>query len=135
MGTLLVALMARAWFGDTPLEQDFAAQGVGDWLAALMAAFRQPDATLWAWGIFVIANGMMPSAPDREPLKPLFVYIALAVLLYLLIGLPLQPVGSLLDASGALVMQLNSAFIVTLLLDIGVLALLLIIAALTTRRP
>ena len=134
VGTLLVALMAHAWFGNSVLDQSFAMLSPRTWLEALAAAFRRPDAALWAWGIFVIANGMMPSAPDREPLKPLFVYIALAVLLYLLFGLPLDPVRNALDATAAPLMQLNSALVVTLFLDMAVLLVLLLIAALTTRR-
>ena len=134
VGTLLVALMARAWFGDTLVAQRFAGQSVGGWLDALALAFRRPDAALWAWGIFVIANGMMPSAPDREPLKPLFVYIGLAAVVYLLIGLPLDTLGNLLEATAAPLMQLNSALVVTLLLDVGVLAVLLLLGGLTARR-
>lgn len=134
VGTLLVALMARAWFGGTALAQSFAGEGVTPWLDALGATFRRPDAALWAYGIFVIANGMMPSASDREPLKPLLVYIALAVLLYLLLGLPLKPVGSLLDGAAAPLMQLNTALVITLLLDVGVLAALLMLGAVTNRR-
>jgi hypothetical protein len=134
VGTLLVALMARAWFGSTVLEESFGEQGVQSWLEALATAFQRPDAALWAWGIFVVANGMMPSAPDREPLRPLFAYIGLAVLLYLFIGLPLQPIGNLLEAGAAPLMRLNSALVVTLLLDVAVLTLLLLLGALTTRR-
>lgn len=133
-GTVLVALLARAWFGGAGLEQSLSSGSVTGWIDALTAAFRRPDAALWAYLIFVIANGMMPSAPDREPLKPLLVYIALAVLLYLLLGLPLDPVGNLLDASAASLMRLNSALVVTLLLDVGVLAALLMLGAVTNRH-
>ena len=71
---------------------------------------------------------------DREPLKPLLVYIVLMAPLYLLLGLPAEAVGTLLDASAAPLMQLNAALVVTLLLDVGVLAVLLVLGAVTNRR-
>lgn len=133
-GTILVALMADAWFGGAALEQDLAGGSLALWFGALAAAFQRPDSALWAYGIFVIANGMMPSAPDREPLKPLLVYIALAALLYLLLGLPLDPLGALLDAGAGPLTYVNGALIVTLLLDVGVLVVLLMLGAVTLRR-
>ncbi len=133
-GTILVAGMASAWFGGAELEQNLAGGSLARWFEALAAAFRRPDSALWAYGIFVIANGMMPSAPDREPLKPLLVYIALAALVYFLLGLPLDAFGSLLDAGAAPLSHINSALVVTLLLDVGVLAVLLLLGAVTSRR-
>lgn len=135
LGTLLVALMARAWFGGNQLAQTFAGDELRTWFSTVAAAFRRPDAAIWAYLIFTTANGMMPSAPDREPVKPLLVYIALAALLYVALGMPLQPLADALEASTAPLAHLNSALIVTVALDIAVVLVLLALAALTGMRP
>lgn len=134
VGTLLVSLCAHLWLGGAVLQaalQGGASGGVETWLNVVQTAFRRPDAPLWAYLIFTIANGMMPSAPDREPLKPLVVYAALAALLYVVLGLPLNPFRSLLDAAVGPLMALNSALVITVVLDVVVVAALALFAAIT----
>ncbi|MGB5050903.1 MAG: hypothetical protein WBO46_18300, partial [Caldilineaceae bacterium] len=84
----------------------------------------QQDGLVWAWAIFAIANAMMPSASDREPLKMLVLYLLLVGIVYVL-----------LDSSGQLFLQaavwlagptrlLVSALIFTLVIDGVILAVL-----------
>lgn len=130
-GTLLVSLCAHLWLGGTVLQTALQSGSVETWLSVVQTAFRRPDAPLWAYLIFTIANGMMPSAPDREPLKPLVVYAALAALLYVVLGLPLNPFHSLLNAAVSPLMALNSALAITVVLDVIVVAALALLAAIT----
>lgn len=133
-GTLLVGILSRQWFASDLLAQAFSNGTLRGWLESLGSAFRRPDAALWAYLVFTIANGMMPSAPDREPVKPVLVYLGLAALVYLLLGLPLDPVREVMDAGSARLMWLNSALVVTLGLDVVVLAVLFVLSALTAPR-
>ncbi len=143
IGTLLVALLARGWFGGPALPQmagaepalEGAAHGLRLWWLSLLAAFRRPDAALWAYLIFAVANGMMPSAPDREPLKPVLTYAALAALAYVALGMPLSLLGDALEAVQRPLLHLNSALLVTVALDVGVLLALWGLAAVTALRP
>ncbi|MFZ1756675.1 MAG: hypothetical protein WAU10_23185, partial [Caldilineaceae bacterium] len=88
------------------------------------ALSNQQDGLVWAWAIFAIANAMMPSASDREPLKMLVLYLLLVGIVYVL-----------LDSSGQLFLQaavwlagptrlLVSALIFTLVIDGVILAVL-----------
>ena len=134
MGTLLVGFLSRQWFAAEVLANAFSNGSLRGWLESLSSAFRQPDAALWAYLVFTIANGMMPSAPDREPVKPVLVYVGLAALGYLLLGLPLDPVRQTLEAGSARLMWLNSALVVTIALDVVVLVVLFLLSALTAPR-
>lgn len=130
-GTLLTLALSRIWFGADPRLLVEAGVARPQALLELLAwAFARPDAPVWAYLIFTIANGMMPSAPDREPVKPLLVYLGLASLLYVLIGLPLQPWAEALTAAGGALSSLNAALAVTVVLDVAVLAVLVVVEAL-----
>ena len=77
---------------------------------------------------------MMPSASDREPLMPLFLYTSLAALLYVIIGLPLSPLTSALDWLLPTVQDLTSAFVFTIILDTLILLILYGLTALVAPR-
>jgi hypothetical protein len=131
-GTILVALLARGLFTAAQLDamMGYAApQAAGRpdlmrWLDAIGVAVARPDSAVRLYLIFTIANGMMPSAPDREPVKPVLVYIALAAALYLIAGLPLDPLANALAALVAPLMRVNAALVITVLLDLVVFAAL-----------
>jgi hypothetical protein len=127
-GTALVTLIAHQIFAASNLTT---AWSRGEWAAgvgALGQAMQQPDGALWAYALFAIANAMMPSASDREPLKPLLLYIAIAAVLYLFLGLPASPLTALLDWSTPYLEQLTSALVFTILLD-GVIVVILFLLA------
>ena len=94
-----------------------------DRVSAKLAVAR-PDSALRLYLIFTIANGMMPSAPDREPIKPVLLYIALAAALALIAGLPLSRVADALAALAGPLTWVNGALVVTVLFDIVVFAAL-----------
>lgn len=134
IGTLLVGLFSRQLFSGDPLNQMIASGDLTGWLQAIGRTFSQSDALLWSYLIFAVANGMMPSAPDRQPVKPVLLYIGLAVVVYLLVGLPLGPVAAALATLTGPLMWVNSGLMITVLLDAAVLAVLLVLVMIMPRR-
>ena len=105
-----------------------------DVFGAFVAAPGNPDGPFWTYLLFAIANSMMPSRSDREPLKPVLLYLAFFTLVYVVIGLPLDPfttvvawfVPTLHVAVGAL------AFVI--FIDLLVLGILLLVEWPLLRR-
>lgn len=127
VGTLLIGLISHFIFGTERMAE---AVSAGDWQASLQVvqeAARVPDGLLWAYLLFTIANAMMPSASDREPLRPVFLYSMAGIALYLLLGLPLGPVAQAVAWALPTLQALTSAFVFTILLDAIVLSALFLI--------
>jgi hypothetical protein len=96
-GSLLLSFIAEHVFN---AQQFSSALGEQRWFESIVVfqrALLAPDGILWAYLLFAIANAMMPSASDRQPLRPLFFTSALVLGLYLLFGLPLAPFTLLLN--------------------------------------
>ncbi|RLT40636.1 MAG: hypothetical protein DWI57_08120 [Chloroflexi bacterium] len=137
-GSAWVAFIASQIFGADRLAGVWAQSNLLGVVVSIFEALGgQQDGLVWAWAIFAIANAMMPSASDREPLKMLVLYLVIVGSLYIL-----------LDSSGQLFLQaavwlagpirlLVSALIFTLVIDGVILALLygvrVIIAGLQRR--
>ena len=61
----------------------------GQWQQAwhdLRGHLRTPDFWLWLYLIFAISNAMLPSETDREPWRPVLLFIGLAALIFYLTG-------------------------------------------------
>lgn len=133
VGTVLVTIIGRIIF-DTPLVTSRLSQG--QWWQAVLT-FRQeldrPSGLLWAYLLFTIANAMMPSASDREPIKPVLFYSALAISFYILLGMPLQGATALMQWVAPALQNLSSALIFVIVLDTITLAVLYLIRLLITR--
>ncbi len=125
LAPLLVGSLVVGWIGGQ-LDQ---AGGVtvqwqqrGGLLQGIAALFwalgTTPDGLLWGYLLFAVANAMMPSASDREPLGTLGLYLAGFGLVYLLLGRP----GHLLAQVGTWLVEplrgLLGAFLLTALLDL-----------------
>ena len=133
-GTFLSALIAHRIFGAYGLAE---AWSQGDWrsgLTVLRMAVEQPDGALWAYLLFAIANAMMPSASDREPFKMVLLYVAIAAVLYLFLGLPASPLAAALDWSTPYLQQLTSALLFTIFLDVAIVLVLFVLVLLVTPR-
>jgi hypothetical protein len=130
IGSILLALIGQRIFFAYQISTAFVQ---GRWSEAFFGfwqALRTADGALWAYLLFVIGNAMMPSASDRESLMPLSLYVILAALLYIVIGLPLSPLALVLDRMIPTVEDLTSAFIVTIILDSVILLVLYVLEAL-----
>ncbi len=61
----------------------------GEWESiwqSLRTHIRTPDFWLWLYLIFAISNAMLPSESDREPWRPVLLFIGLATLIFYLTG-------------------------------------------------
>ncbi len=129
-GSGLMTLIAGEVFGADRLAGVWAQGNALDVVTSIFDALaQQQDGLIWAWAIFAVANAMMPSASDRQPLKMLLLYLALVGIGYVL-----------LDSSGQLFLQvaqwlagptrlLVSALILTLVIDGVILSILYIVQA------
>jgi hypothetical protein len=132
-GSALVALIGHHIFRTYQLGDSMAEGRVLEGLRAFGQALGEPDGALWAYLLFAIANAMMPSASDREPLLPVLLYAGAAILLYLLLGLPLDPFTALLGWVTPYLQNLSSALLFTILLDGAALAVLFVIRLFVDR--
>jgi hypothetical protein len=126
-GTLLIGVISRFVFGTDRLAEELA---TGDWrggLQVLRNAIGVQDGLLWAYLLFTISNAMMPSASDREPLRPVVLYSIIGVTLYWLLGLPRGPIADAFAWALPTLQALTSAFVFTILLDATVLAALFLV--------
>jgi hypothetical protein len=116
-GSLVVLLIIQFAFGvstlgDSLRNEDFAAM-----LSSLGGVLRAPDAWLWLYLIFAVANAMVPSPSDRETWPPvvLFLLIVLTIALVAGLGSTLVGVGKF---AGEGLRWLAAAFTITLIVDL-----------------
>ncbi|MEZ4636504.1 MAG: hypothetical protein R2856_16350 [Caldilineaceae bacterium] len=137
VGSALVAMVGSQVFQGNMLPTVW--QG-GDWWpntqAWISTIARQQDGFLWSYLLFTVANAMLPSSSDREPLRSLLLYIVVFGVLYILI-----------DSSGQFFMQaatwlagpvgtLVNALLLVTLIDVVVLACLFLLRTmLVILRP
>ena len=116
-GSLAVLLIIQYAFGvsnlgDAVRHEDFSAM-----LTSLGGALRAPDAWLWLYLIFAVANAMVPSPADRETWPPVILFLLLVLIVALAAGM-----GSTLIGLGQLVGDglrwLAAAFTITLIVDL-----------------
>ena len=135
-GSALVALIGYHIFAADQMVALFVRGNWAQGFSAVRAALRSADSALWGYLVFAIVNAMMPSPSDREPVKPLLLYLGLIGLAYLILGLPLRPVVDLLGWLTPAVTILTSALLFTLALDAVVLvALWLVESLISPRQP
>ena len=134
LGSIVLGFMSHRVFNAYQITDAFATGRFSLGIDALFQALNQPDSALWIYFIFVIGNAMMPSITDRQPLKPLFIYLLIATVIYLFIGLPLGPIQSVFEIVAQPLADLSSAFIFISILDFAVLIVLLILELLTKPR-
>ena len=135
VGSLLLALIAEHIF---QAQQFSLALGEQRWLQSIVVfqkALLAPDGILWAYLLFAIANAMMPSASDRQPLRPLVFTSALVLGLYLLFGLPATPFALLLTWLAPILHNVTNAFIFTIALDLIILGVIYLIVKLIAVQP
>jgi hypothetical protein len=133
VGIVLVTLIGRLIF-DTPQVSALLAEG--NWLGAV-TAFRQelnrPSGLVWAYILLTIANAMMPSASDREPIMPILFYSVLVIVAYIILGLPLQWAATLMQWLTPSLSNLSSALLFVIVLDCITLATLYLIRLIISR--
>jgi hypothetical protein len=124
VGTAFIAVIANHIFAADRVAA-FMLQGRwADGLAGFWSALGSADGAIWAYLLFAVANAMMPSSSDREPLKPLLLYLAGTVALYLILGFPIGPFAEALAWLTPTLEIVTSALLFTAMLDLLILAVL-----------
>ena len=104
-----------------------------DTVGAFFDALAKPDGLVWAYFLFVIGNSMMPSRSDRQPLRLLLIYVALAALIYIVVGLPIDPVTALLGWLIPAIQLLVGALLFVIILDVFIVAGLFLLETILAR--
>ncbi len=133
-GVVLVGLCARQLFQGDPLALLLAHADLSAWLAAVGSVLFRPASLVWVYLIFTIANGMMPSESDRRPLMPVLLFIGLAVVFYLVVGLPVALFSSALNALTPALLWVNSGLVIAVFIDLAVILILAGLTALTRNH-
>jgi hypothetical protein len=133
-GTILLALIGEHIFQLFRFSLALSGRQWEDSWRAFQQTLQAPDGILWTYLLFAIANAMMPSASDREPVKPLLLYSAVALILYFILGLPLTPFATILQWLAPALQTVSSALLFTIVLDSLILGGLFLIVQLIHPR-
>lgn len=133
VGSILIGLIGNYIFNAFSVTGTLTQGRLQEAFQAFWAALGERDGILWAYLLFAIANAMMPSASDREPVKPVLLYASVASVLYVLLGMPLQGVQALMLWLTPSLQILTSALFFTILLDLAILAALSVVRLLVVR--
>lgn len=112
----------------------------GEWgpvWGSLLIHLQTPDFWLWLYLIFAISNAMLPSETDREPWRPVLLFMGLVALLFYLTGWVSQVPEVAADASLTVLSYLAYAFSLTIVVDaifVAVIAILEVLVSRLTRR-
>jgi hypothetical protein len=117
-GSGLVLLIGAVVFDLRTLSQAFVIGDVG-WFLELMVSFvKVPDFWLWLYLIFAISNAMLPSESDRRAWLPLAIFLAIIAAVMAIVGWTPQMPASVVDRVVGAVQYLDTAFLITLVIDL-----------------
>ena len=108
----------------------------GNWESvweSLLIHLQTPDFWLWLYLIFAVSNAMLPSETDREPWKPVLLFMGLVALLFYLTGWVHQVPEVLAIASLTGLSYLAYAFGLTVAVDAIFMAVIAVLEALVSR--
>lgn len=131
-GSATILLIIRLAFDVDTLGAAVQHGDVAGLLSSLGGLLRAPDAWLWLYLLFAIANAMMPSPSDRETWPPVILFSLLLLSLALAFGW-----SSAIEGVGAVVDQimrwLAAAFTITLIVDLPFMAIIFLVEATSSR--
>ncbi|MEM7539599.1 MAG: hypothetical protein AAF639_46005 [Chloroflexota bacterium] len=135
-GSIAIAIIGEQVFSAYTMAEMMA---VGRWLQGIRLfwdSLGNSDGIMWAYLTFAIANAMMPSASDRQPILPVLLYIGFAITIYIILGLPLTPFNAIVEWLYLPLQALTSALVFTIVLDLFILGILYIFElSVMNRRP
>lgn len=108
----------------------------GEWepvWKSVVTHLRAPDFWLWLYLIFAVSNAMLPSETDREPWRPVLLFMALAALFVYLAGWVRQVPEVLATTSLTGLSYLAYAFSLTVVVDAIFIAIIAVLEALVSR--
>ncbi len=100
---------------------------------SLLAHLQAPDFWLWLYLIFAVSNAMLPSETDREPWRPVFLFMGLVALSSYLTGWVSQVPEVVTTTSLTGLSYLAYAFSLTVAVDAIFIALIAVIEAFVSR--
>lgn len=126
-GSIAVLVIGQGWLNLTRIGTALASGDLEIIWDALMQTLTLPDIWLWLYLIFAIANGMLPSASDREAWRTVLLYIGGAV--FLVVGLRLTPTlaPEFQEVGLTILSYLLSAFVITIAVDIFFMLIIFVI--------
>jgi len=117
-GSAVILLIGNRVLGIAEWAAAFQPLGVGGILDGLAQIARVPDFWLWLYLIFAVSNAMLPSESDMQFVRPVLIFLGIAVLVVLLAsGFPAIPASVPLLVNRA-AGYLASAFGLTLAVDL-----------------
>jgi hypothetical protein len=131
-GSVAILLIIRFAFDVNTIGDAVQRGEVSALLSSMGALLRAPDAWLWLYLIFSIANAMMPSPSDRETWPPVILFSLLLLSLAVAFGLTSAIEGASLVVD-QIMRWLAAAFTITLLVDMPFVAIIFLIEATSSR--
>ena len=126
-GTLVILLIGFLVLGVGDLVDMMARQGVQGGLAALDHMVQTPDFWLWLYLIFGVSNAMLPSESDMATVRPVLIFLGIAVAVFLVFaGVPTIPEG-MVSAVIAIASYMAITFGLTLAVDAVFIVVILVL--------
>jgi hypothetical protein len=140
-GSLAILIIGQLILGLGDLGEVLLNRQWGKVWGSLLAHLQAPDFWLWLYFIFAISNAMLPSETDREPWRPVLLFMCLAVIFFYLTGWVHQDFGELsravpevlATASLTSASYLAYAFSLTVLVDAIFIAVIAVLETLVSR--
>jgi hypothetical protein len=131
-GSVAILLIIRFAFDVNTMGEAVQRGDLAALLTSLGGLLRAPDAWLWLYLLFAIANAMMPSPSDRETWLPVILFSLLLMSLAVTFGLSsaIEGVGEVVDQ---IMRWLAAAFTVTLIVDVPFALIIFLIEATSGR--
>jgi hypothetical protein len=132
-GSAVILLIGNQVLGVNELAAAFTTLGLRGVLAGLGQVVRVPSFALWLYLIFAVSNAMLPSKSDLQFVRPVLLFLGIAVAVVLIgTGLPAVPesVGLALNRGAG---YLASAFGLTLAVDLIFVLILGLLLGITRR--
>jgi hypothetical protein len=123
-GVGIILLVGALVFDLNAMRQAFVVGDLGWFLRLVGKSFWAPDFWLWLYLIFVLSNAMLPSESDRRAWLPLGIFLAVMAVLLIVVGWTPAIPATLTDGVIGAATYLNSAFIITLAIDLFFMALI-----------
>ncbi len=131
-GSLVILLIIRFAFDVNTLGGAVQQGDIAGLLSSLGGLLRAPDAWLWLYLLFSIANAMMPSPSDRETWPPVILFSILLLALAIALGWnsAVEGVGFIADQ---ILRWLAAAFTITLVVDAPFVLIIFLLEATSGR--
>jgi hypothetical protein len=131
-GSTAILLIIRFAFDVNTIGEAVQQGDLADLLSSMGGLLRAPDAWLWLYLLFSIANAMMPSPSDRETWPPVILFSLLLLSLAVAFGLnsAIEGVGVVVDQ---IMRWLAAAFTITLVVDAPFVLIIFLIEVTSSR--